>query len=167
MGDGVPVSAGVGSFGVVFGVVGLLFASIGVAGGVRLVRRRAMVHRVLTKGLVAEGLVLETYLSVHGRQHVTTSRRAIIAFRTADGAEHRIYASPRRPLLAGDRVLVRYLPEAPERAVTADAASGGSSALMLLPLAFLGVFVIIGLFFAATGFGMAHFGFAGSASPAP
>ncbi|MFE9453495.1 DUF3592 domain-containing protein [Streptomyces sp. NPDC006739] len=44
----------------------------------------------------------------------------------------------------GDRVLVRYLPEAPERAVTADAASGGSSALMLLPLAFLGVFVIIG-----------------------
>lgn len=50
VGDGVPVSAGVGSFGVVFGVVGLLFASIGVALGVMLVRRRARVRRCSAKG---------------------------------------------------------------------------------------------------------------------
>jgi hypothetical protein len=157
----------VGSFGVVFGVVGLLFALIGVARGVGLVGRRAVVRRVLSEGLVAEGVVLDTYLSVLGGQHVSTSRRAIIGFRTADGAEHRIYAASRRPLLAGDRVPVRYLPEATERAVPADAASGGGPALMLLPLVFLGVFVILGLFFAATGFGMAHFGFTGSTSPVP
>lgn len=116
---------------------------------------------------MAEGVVLDTYLYVHGQQHVTTSRRAIIAFRAADGAEHRIDDSSRRTRLAGDRVLVRYLPGAPERAVAADAAFSGSSALMLLPLAFLGVFVFLGLFFAVMGFGMAHFGFTGSASPAP
>ncbi|WP_052441285.1 DUF3592 domain-containing protein [Streptacidiphilus anmyonensis] len=160
----VLVSGGVGAFGTVFGLVGLLFAVIGAGSGVAIMRRWVAVRRNLDSGLVAEGVVLDTYLAVHGRESVRTVRRAIIGFRTPDGVEHRIDDASGRPRVVGDHVTVRYLPGTPERGVAADAMSGRSIAAPLVSLVFLGVFVLIGLLFAAIGFGIAGFGFGGLGS---
>ncbi|WP_042370843.1 DUF3592 domain-containing protein [Streptacidiphilus neutrinimicus] len=151
----------VGAFGVVFGAIGLLFAAIGTAVGVVIVRRWATARQTVGTGLVAEGVVLDTYVSVQGREHVSSTRRAIIGFRTPDGAEHRIDDPSRRMRIVGDHVVVRYLPGAPERGVVADAGSRGSGAAVLVALVFLAVFVLVGLFFAALGLGIAGLGFAG------
>jgi hypothetical protein len=99
---------------------------------------------------------------VPGDQGRAGSRHVIVGFFAADGREYRIDDSSGRPRVRGDFVPVRYLPARPQDAVAADAGQGSSVGVVLM-LAFLAVFALVGLFFAAIGFGVAGLGFAGGA----
>jgi hypothetical protein len=154
-----------GAFGVVFGIVGLLFACAGVAFGLTLARRARWRGRALAHGLTAEARCLETYVardhsmaSAGGYGTSSATRHVILGFRTREGRDIRIEDTSGVPRAVGDFVEVRYLPEHPERATVAGATPAGVSLGLAVGLAFCAAFTCIGLLFAATGFGIGYFG---------
>ncbi|WP_327287996.1 DUF3592 domain-containing protein [Streptomyces sp. NBC_01198] len=158
-----------GVFGVVFGMIGLLFACAGAAFGLTLVRRTRWRRRALAQGLTAEARCLETYvardhsaISAGGFSTSSATRHVILGFRTRDGRDIRIEETSRVPRVVGDFVEVRYLTEHPERATVAGASPSGVSLGLVVGLAFCAVFTCVGLLFAATGFGIGYFGLATS-----
>ncbi|MFF3691231.1 DUF3592 domain-containing protein [Streptomyces sp. NPDC002187] len=140
----------------VIGTIGLLFAALGIVMLVLTVRRVLEYRRTLREGLVAEARCLETFV-VHNRSsegHGHSQRRLILGFRTPDGRDVRAEVTSEVPYVVGDIVPVRYLPQRPERAVPATASSGLGIGPYLVG-GVVTVFICAGLFFAATGFGLA------------
>ncbi|MEU3923290.1 DUF3592 domain-containing protein [Streptomyces sp. NPDC029004] len=147
-----------GAFGLVFGAFGLLFAALGIGMLTWMARRASEYRRTLREGLVAEAQCLDTFV-VHRRSpngHGHSRRHLILGFRTSDGRDVRAEIASHEPYVAGDIVPVRYLPQRPERAVPAGA-SPGPGVASCLTVGVLVVFTSVGLFFAATGFGLAGF----------
>jgi hypothetical protein len=144
-----------GGIGTVFGLVGLLFAGIGVAmivGGIRTTANR---RRLLEHGLAAEARCLDTYTR-HDSEG-TGSRHAVLSFSSVDGREIRIQPVITGPIVPGDYVTVRYDPARPERAVMAGQGAGGmgNGCAMAIGLVVSVMFIVVGLAFAAAGFGAA------------
>ncbi|MGW4891679.1 DUF3592 domain-containing protein [Kitasatospora sp. NPDC004240] len=120
------------------GVVTLLVGAGILTGGVLFHRRH---RRILTHGLEARGVCLDTYTRRSGEH---TSREAVISFRTPEGREVRFVERASQAVrVAGDSVVVRYEPDRPEQAIPVDAGAGGTCLLW-----FAGFF---GLAFAAFG----------------
>ncbi|MEU2495024.1 DUF3592 domain-containing protein [Streptomyces sp. NPDC007883] len=143
------------AFGWVFGVVGVLFAAMGIAVLIYTARKVSERRRILREGLVAEASCLETFVVHHSSQgHGQSQRRLILGFQTPDGRDVRAEVVSDVPHVIGDIVPVRYLPQRPERALPAGAASGIGSGPILIG-AVMVFFTCIGLFVAATGFGTA------------
>ncbi|MEV0848366.1 DUF3592 domain-containing protein [Streptomyces sp. NPDC049954] len=156
-------------FGLVFGLLGGLFAALG-AGGiigvlVRLRRRRT----TLATGRTAEATVVDTYVTRRESAAFSetdtatrTERRALLEFSAADGTRVRFEETSGKRV-RGDLVPVRYPVEHPERAVCVDSGAGGRVGAAFL-IAFLVVFTALGLYFASLGFG-GFDGFGGSEAP--
>ncbi|MFF3324251.1 DUF3592 domain-containing protein [Streptomyces sp. NPDC002889] len=146
------------AFGLVFGSVGLLFAAFGIVMIVFMVRKASEHRRTLREGLVAEARCLETFVvhhrSAEGGGH--SQRRLILGFRTSEGRDVRAEIASDVSYVVGDIVPVRYLPERPERAVPAET-SPGLGVGSYLAGGVLVLFTCVGLFFAATGFGLSAF----------
>ncbi|MFD7165768.1 DUF3592 domain-containing protein [Streptomyces violascens] len=147
-----------GAFGVAFGCVGLLFALVGIAMLVGVVRRVSEHRRTLREGLRAQARCLETYVVRTHRSGgpVHHQRRLIVGFRVGDGRDVRVQVTSRQPYVTGDMVPVRHLPHRPERAVVDEAPTGVGVVSCLFGGAMV-VFTCVGLFFAAIGFGAAVF----------
>ncbi|MFC1418836.1 DUF3592 domain-containing protein [Streptacidiphilus cavernicola] len=154
-----------GGIGVLFGLVGLLFAVVGAAIVITLVVKTADRRRLLDSGLAAEARCLDTY--TRSSSEGTGSRHAILSFVTADGREVRIQPVITGPVVPGDFVTVRYDPARPQRAVMVGNGSGavanGCGAVVGLIVAVM--FIGVGLFFAAAGFGL--FDLASGGAPDP
>ncbi|MFI5757162.1 DUF3592 domain-containing protein [Streptomyces sp. NPDC051569] len=153
-----------GAFGVLIGLIGLLFACVGAGLGITLLCRMRWRGRALTHGLAAQARVLDTYVTHSSRigpdqPGDTSTRHVILGFRTQDGRDIRIEDTSGLPRVIGDLVQVRYLPERPERAAVAGTSSVGAGVGLALGLAFCVVFTCGGLFFAAMGFGVGWLGF--------
>ncbi|MFE9427568.1 DUF3592 domain-containing protein [Kitasatospora sp. NPDC006697] len=140
----------------VFGLVGLLFGGLGIAGLAGCVLRMAQRARTLSAGLTARATCLQTYLtqSREGEEYRTaTIRHAVFGFRTADGREVRLERTHEFAGAVGDEVPVRYLPQRPDRAVLLGGGGSGFTGLVI-GMFFLAVITAGGLFFAAVGFGL-------------
>lgn len=149
--------------GYVFGFIGLLVICGGLSLPVAAARKARLRARVLAVGLAAEARCLETYVTqerVSGSdssdRRTRTVRHVIIGFRTEDGRDVRFEDTSGAPRVVGDHVPVRYLPDQPHRAVTADRGRSGARAEFAMA-------VLAGLFFAGIGTAFAVGGF-GSAS---
>ena len=144
-----------GGIGTVFGLVGLFFAGVGVAMIVGGIRSAANRRRLLESGLAAEARCLDTY--TRSSSEGTGSRHAVLSFTTGDGREIRIQPVITGPIVVGDFVTVRYDPARPERAVmtTTGAGSVANGCAMAAGLVVSVLFIVVGLGFAAAGFGVA------------
>ncbi|MDJ0466438.1 DUF3592 domain-containing protein [Streptomyces sp. H27-C3] len=147
------------AFGMFFGMIGLLFAAVGIGMFVWTVRKAAAYSRTLREGLMAEARCLETFMvhqnSSNGPGH--SQRRLILGFYTFDGRDVRAQVTSHQPYVRGDIVPVRYLPHSPERAVPAGAPPPGMGAASCLMGGLQVIFVCMGLLFAVVGFAMALF----------
>ncbi|WP_405423433.1 DUF3592 domain-containing protein [Streptomyces erythrochromogenes] len=122
-------------------VIGLLVAALGVAGLVSMVRMALVNRRTIREGVVAEARCLEAYV-VHNRSsdgYTTSQRRLILGFLTPEGRDVRTELVAHAPHAVGDTVLVRYLPECPERVVPAGASFGIGLSVGLKGVAMLGL----------------------------
>lgn len=138
-----------------FGAAGVLFAAMGIAVLIYTARKVVERRRILRDGLVAEARCLETFVVHHSSQgHGQSQRRLILGFQTPDGRDVRAEVVSDVPHVIGDIVPVRYLPQRPERALPAGAASGIGSGPILIGGVML-LFTCMGLFIAATAFGAA------------
>lgn len=156
------MAVGTGMVSVVFGLVGLLFAGIGVAlliGGIRTAANR---NRILASGVTVEARCLDTF--TRRDSEGSGSRHAILGFTTRDGREIRIQPAVSGPIVVGDFVPVRYDPQRPERAVLVGDGSSrvGNGCAMAVGLVVCTGFIVIGLLFAAGGFGLSGFLFSAS-----
>lgn len=149
------MSDGIGVGGAVFGLVGLLFALVGIAMGVTMVRRFAVRRAALTRGVAGWARCLDAYTT---RDADGDRRRRVIMGFTFEGREIRFEGNPGRLVVAGDLVEIRYLPEKPEQAVLLGNGASGVGGLVFL-LLFCGVFTALGLFFGLGGLGVSLFGF--------
>ncbi|RKT17566.1 uncharacterized protein DUF3592 [Streptomyces sp. 1114.5] len=145
--------------GYVFGFIGLLVICGGLALPIAAARKARMRERILAVGLAAEARCLETYVTqerVSGSdssdRRTRAVRHVIIGFRTADGRDIRFEDSSGVPRVVGDHVPVRYLPDMPHRAVTADRGRSGAKTGFA-------VAALVGLFFAGVGAAFAVSGF--------
>jgi hypothetical protein len=155
---------GLGAFGLVFGFVGLLFALVGVAIGVSLIRRAVMQQRALNYGVPAEARCLDTYVSRDSEG--SSTRHVILGFTTKEGQAVRFEpAGAPRMMVAGDFVTVRYLPENPEKAAVVGSGGAGAMVGLVIALAFCSVFTLVGLMFAAGGFGFGFFAMDATTGP--
>ncbi|MFJ9840480.1 DUF3592 domain-containing protein [Kitasatospora sp. NPDC101155] len=137
--------------GYVFGFIGLLAVCGGLALPIAAARRARLRARILAVGLAAEARCLETYVTQErvsrsdpSDRRTRTVRHVIIGFRTADGRDIRFEDASGAPRVVGDHVPVRYLPDQPHRAVTADRGRSGAKAGFT-------VAALVGLFFAGVG----------------
>ncbi|MFF0740317.1 DUF3592 domain-containing protein [Streptomyces sp. NPDC004111] len=147
-----------GLFWLFVGVVGLFHVALGVVTFVVAVRRNKEHHRILQEGHTAQAQCQEVsyvhHTSSTGQSH--SERRQVVAFWTGDGRPVRTKVATRIPCAPGEIVPVRYLPERPDRAVSARDAPAGSvlngvlGAMMVLLTCF-------GLAVTAVGFGMLLF----------
>ncbi|TDT96064.1 uncharacterized protein DUF3592 [Streptomyces sp. 846.5] len=142
----------VGAFGLMFGLVGLICALGGIAGGVTLIRRAIVHRRALSYGVPAEARCLDTYVTSNSEG--SNTRHVILGFTTREGRDVRFEpVGMSRTLVAGDFVAVRYLPEKPEKAAVVGSGGAGAMVALVLGLVFCLVFTLAGLMFAAGGFG--------------
>jgi hypothetical protein len=143
-----------GGIGTLFGLVGLLFAAGGVAMIVGGARTAATRKRLLATGLAAEARCLDTY--TRRGSEGPGSRHAVLSFSTVDGREIRIQPVITGPVVPGDYLTVRYDPARPQRAViVAEAANSvGNGCAMAIGLIVAVMFIVVGLGFAAAGFGV-------------
>jgi hypothetical protein len=133
----------------VFGLIGLICALIGMVTGGRAVSRSAVTSQTLSAGLLAQGRVVDTFV-VPGDQGRAGVRHAVVGFHTPDGQEFRIEEQAGRPRIIGDRVPVRYLQESPQYAVLDDVRRSGVGLAMLMLC--LTVFVPACLYVSVLGF---------------
>ncbi|WP_406197213.1 DUF3592 domain-containing protein [Kitasatospora sp. NBC_01560] len=157
--------------GILFGIVGSVFAALGPAMAVAAVHRARLRARTLANGLVAQAVCLETYVTEErvgtdlSDRRTRSVRHVILGFRTFDGRDVRFRDTSGAPRVVGDHVPVRYLPDRPHRAVTADRGTSGAVAGAVVATVFGLVFAVTGLFFAFLGFGIATGG--DGIAPAP
>lgn len=140
---------------VLLGLMGLLFAAIGTAAVVFLVRRHLTQSRALAHGIQVEARCLEAYMSTDSKGD--SHRVVILGFTTREGREIRIKPTVPRLTVVGDFVPVRYLPERPEQAAVVG--SGGPAEIfgLVFGLVVCAIFALFGLAFAAHGFGLGAF----------
>ncbi|QMU77532.1 DUF3592 domain-containing protein [Streptacidiphilus sp. PB12-B1b] len=151
------MSDGIGAMGAVFSLVGFLFAVLGVVMAVTLLRRAVGRGRALSHGLTAEARCLEAYVT--RSSDGSSRRRVILGFTTVDGQQIRIEETPRGPIVAGDFVQVRYLPERPQQAVQVGGSVAGTAVGTVFGLVFCSCFVAVGLAVGLSGLGVGLFAF--------
>jgi hypothetical protein len=151
------MSDGIGVMATVFSLMGFLFAILGTVLAVALVRRVVNRSRVLSHGLTAEARCLDTYVTRDSEG--SSRRRVILGFTTVDGQQIRIEEAPRGPIVAGDLVQVRYLPQRPERAVQVGGSAVGAALGTVIGLVVCSLFVLVGLVFGLGGLGVGLFAF--------
>ncbi|MFE9250570.1 DUF3592 domain-containing protein [Streptomyces sp. NPDC007088] len=156
-------------FGLVFGLLGGLFAALGAGGIIGVLVSLSRRRRTLATGRRAEATVVDTYVTRRENAGFSetdtatrTERRALLEFSAADGRRVRFEETSGKRV-RGDVVPVRYPADHPERAVCVDSGPGGRVGTVFL-IAFLIVFTALGLYFASLGFG-GHDGFGGSDAP--
>jgi hypothetical protein len=144
------------TFNLVFALVGLFFAGIGIAGMIGAGHMVWLRRRTLAQGLSAEAVCLETYLKQERSEDgpTRTTRHAILGFRTHDGRDIRIDRTSGFTGTVGDFVPVRYLPERPDRAIAVGPGSSSGVVGAVIGMVFLAVFTCVGLSFAAVAFGL-------------
>lgn len=123
--------------GAVTGTGGLVALGAGVPGVLRRGRRWA------AEGVTAEARCLETYVRQR-RGDRPSERRAIVEFRTPDGAAHRAELRA-RDLVAGDVLTVRYRPRRPDRALRADESEGTVALLVVTVVLALALLTTAGI----------------------
>ncbi|MGW4646269.1 DUF3592 domain-containing protein [Kitasatospora sp. NPDC004289] len=143
---------------VIIGVLGLLFAGVGVTFCLVLLKRVRGARRALARGTEVEARCLDTYVSQPGGNGGGRGvRHVILGFRTLEGRDVRFEDLSGVPRVLGDRVRVRYLPEDPQQAAVTDANPYGGAGRTVLFVAFPLAFACVGLWFAAVGFGLVDF----------
>ncbi|QMU69599.1 DUF3592 domain-containing protein [Streptacidiphilus sp. P02-A3a] len=143
---------GVGVAGSLFGLVGFVFALIGIGLGVALVRGMVLRQQALTRGLSAEARCLDTFVArdADGGRH----RRVVLGFTAVDGRAIRLTVGAPRTVVIGDLVQVRYLPNRPERAIVVGSGGPGSLFGTVIGVAACLLFTLAGLFVGAVGLGL-------------
>lgn len=145
-------------FGLVFGLLGGLFAALGIGGFIAVLVSIGRRRTTLATGRTAEATVVDTYVTRRENAGFPetdtatgTERRALLEFSASDGRRVR-FEETSGNRVRGDVVPVRYPVEHPERAVCRDSGSGGGMVGAVLLLAFLVGFTALGLYFASIGF---------------
>ncbi|GAA2106199.1 hypothetical protein GCM10009759_44120 [Kitasatospora saccharophila] len=104
--------------GLITGPAGLAVLGAGIPGALLRGRRWA------SEGLTAEARCLETYVKNHRHEDRSTSSRwAIVEYRTPDGSAHRSHLLA-RDLVVGDELTVRYRPRNPKKTFRAGESVG-------------------------------------------
>ncbi|GAA0682147.1 hypothetical protein GCM10010193_39820 [Kitasatospora atroaurantiaca] len=122
-------------------VAGVLVSLLGVAVAVGSVRWARRHRHVLTTGLEAQAVCLNTYVD----DDSSPSPHAILSFRTHDGAEIRAADKSGQARTTGDVVTVRYLPTDPMRAYPVDAGTRDTAISLVAILAIAALFTAGGI----------------------
>ncbi|MET7613595.1 DUF3592 domain-containing protein [Streptomyces seoulensis] len=129
-----------------------LIATGCVLGVVQVIRRALRTSKLWAHGQVAEGRCLNTYMKSSGNDAaVRSTLHHVYEYTTREGGRFRFdEVGGDSTVLAGDHVVVRYLPDRPQWATALQPARGrlvlGTGALV----AFLGVLVVGCVLFAVT-----------------
>ncbi|MGI5252209.1 hypothetical protein [Actinacidiphila glaucinigra] len=133
---------------VVFTLVAVLITLVPLAIAVRAGHRLLWIRRAVHGGSRAEGRCVRVYTTVGSTSEGPARSRQhfVFEFRTADGRDVR-FEDPGAPgtTIEGDRLTVAYVPGAPERALVVPAGYRVPYGQLALTLAFLGLFVAVGI----------------------
>ncbi|MFC8716394.1 DUF3592 domain-containing protein [Kitasatospora sp. NPDC057198] len=115
--------------GLITGPAGLAVLGAGIPGALLRGRRWA------SEGRTAKARCLETYVKNHRHEdHSSSSRWAILEYRTPDGVAHRSHVMA-RDLVVGDELTIRHRPRNPKKTVREDE-SVGTAALVVVCVVF-------------------------------
>ncbi|MBB1246315.1 DUF3592 domain-containing protein [Streptomyces durbertensis] len=136
-----------------FYLIPMLIAGVAVFIGYRVLSRSLQLRRAWSSGLVAQGRCVGTYTTSHGHADswVSTTLHHIYEFTTPDGRSVRFEETGGSALTReGDVVPVRYTTERPEQATAQAVRPGVNAATATGTLVFVGVVVVLCLFFMST-----------------